>query len=331
MPHFNARNTPFDLDNATAYREWREWKLSRAAGGIEDLIVEVNDPRQLSDAEHAALLRTIRRNNMVIYVGKTGSDPDKSIPRAVAERFGLRQLNHNWLADDDGLTSLTVNDEGNHPLYIPYTNRAINWHTDGYYNPPEAQVHGLMLHCVHRAARGGENALMDHEIAYILLRDHNPAHIAALMQPDAMTIPPGTDMHGNLREAAAGPVFSVNPHSGDLHMRHTARRRNIEWKDDDSTRAAVTFLAQLLSSDSPYIYRGTLEPGSGLVSNNVLHDRGGFSDQQGLPQRLLYRARYFDRIADSGIENIDEVELATDSTHKKGGPVTGAALQSERH
>lgn len=309
MSHFNARNTPFSLGNTTAYGEWREWKLKQAAEGIEALIVRVNDPRQLSDHEYAALLHTIRHNNMVIYVGNTGSDPDKGIPRTVAERFGLRQLNHNWLADDDGMTSLTVNEDGDHPHYIPYTNRPINWHTDGYYNPNEAQVHGLMLHCVHRAARGGENALMDHEIAYILLRDENPDYIEALMQTDAMTIPPGTDMHGNLREAAIGPVFSINAQSGDLHMRYTARRRNIEWKNDNNTREAVSFLEQLLNSDSPYIYRGTLEPGMGLISNNVLHDRGGFSDQPGTPQRLLYRARYFDRIANSSIVDISENEL----------------------
>jgi alpha-ketoglutarate-dependent taurine dioxygenase len=328
MPHFNARNSPFALGNTTAYREWREWKLNRAAEGVEELIVEVNDPRQLSDTEYAALLHSVRRNNMVIYAGNTGSDPDKRIPRMVAERFGLRQLNHNWLADDDGLTSLTVNDDGEHPHYIPYTNRPINWHTDGYYNPNEAQVHGLMLHCVHRAARGGENALMDHEIAYILLRDENPDYIEALMQPDAMTIPPGTDMHGNLREAAVGPVFSIDPQSGNLHMRYTARRRNIEWSA--ASREAVAFLEQLLNSNSRYIYRGTLEPGMGLISNNVLHDRGGFSDLPGQPQRLLYRARYFDRIRDSGIEVITETELATDAAHKKGGPVTGAASISER-
>ncbi len=330
MPHFNARNSPFSLGNSIAYREWREWKLNRAAENIEELIVGVNDPRQLSDHEYAALHRCIRRNNMVIYAGNTGSDPDKSIPRTVAKRFGLRQLNHNWLADDDGLTSLTVNDDGDHPQYIPYTNRPINWHTDGYYNPNDAQVHGLMLHCVHRAARGGENALMDHEIAYILLRDENPDYIEALMQPDAMTIPPGTDMHGNLREAAIGPVFSINAQSGDLHMRYTARRRNIEWKSDGITRETVSFLESVLNSDSPYIYRGTLEPGMGLISNNVLHDRGGFSDQQGHPQRLLYRARYFDRIANSGIESIIETELRENTGQKKGDPVTGAASLSER-
>jgi hypothetical protein len=306
MPRFNTGNTPFSLGNSGAYQAWREWKLKHAAEGIEKLIVEVNDPRQLSDAEYGALLRSIHHNNMAIYVGNTGSNPDKAIPKSVAHRFGLHQLNHNWLADDDGLTSLTVNDDGEHPQYIPYTNRPINWHTDGYYNPNDAQVHGLMLHCVHRAARGGENALMDHEIAYLLLRDENPGHIEALMQADAMTIPPGTDMHGNLREAAVGPVFSINPQSGNLHMRYTARRRNIEWSN--ASREAVAFLEKLLSGDSPYIYRGTLEPGMGLISNNVLHDRGGFSDLPGQPKRLLYRARYFDRVAESGIETIGEDE-----------------------
>jgi len=330
MSHFNARNTPFALNNRAAYQQWRGWKLRHAAESLEELVVAVDDPRRLTDEEHAALLDVIRHNNMVIYAGTTGSDPDKTIPKTVAARFGLLQLNHNWLADDDGLTSLTVNDDGAHPYYIPYTNRPINWHTDGYYNPGDAQVQGLLLHCVHRAARGGENALLDHEIAYLLLRDENPDYIAALMQPDAMTIPPGTDMHGNLREAATGPVFSLNPQSGDLHMRYTARRRNIEWKSDPVVREAVAFLEHLLNSDSPYIYRGTLEPGMGLISNNVLHDRGGFSDLPGKPQRLLYRARYFDRIVGSGIDSISEAELDAGEGQKKGDPVAGAASLSEQ-
>jgi hypothetical protein len=41
-------------------------------------------------------------------------------------------------------------------------------------------VRGLILHCVQSAATGGENQLLDHEIAYILLRDENPDHIRAL-------------------------------------------------------------------------------------------------------------------------------------------------------
>jgi len=39
----------------------------------------------------------------------------------------------------------------------------------------------------------------------------------------------------------------------------------------------------------------TLQPGMGLLCNNVLHDRSGFTDDPARP-RLIYRARYHDRI-----------------------------------
>ena len=139
------------------------------------------------------------------------------------------------------------------------------------------------------------NALLDHEIAYLLLRDADPAFVAALMQPDAMTIPARRDDDGVARPAETGPVFSVDPHDGTLHMRYTARTRSIEWKDDPTVRAAVAFLGRLLATPSPYIFRLTLQPGMGLLSNNVLHDRSGFADDPERP-RLIYRARYYDRI-----------------------------------
>lgn len=287
--------SPFNLDNDDAYLRWRDKKLKQAPTAIDQLIVEISDPRTLTNGEYLKMRDIINRSNMVIYAGNTGTTADKELPMKLGRVFGLNRLNHNWLADDDGITSLTVNDEGDHPTYIPYTNRAIHWHTDGYYNPLNKQVHGLLLHCVHSAAVGGKNALMDHEIAYIQLRDRKPEYIDALMQPDAMTIPPGTDMHGNARPAAMGPVFSIQTATGALHMRYTARKRNILWKDDPLTLEAVTALEQLLASDTPYIYRGLLKPGMGLVSNNVLHDRSGFEDQDGQPKRLLYRARFFDR------------------------------------
>jgi hypothetical protein len=81
-------------------------------------------------------------------------------------------------------------------------------------------------------------------------------------------------------------------------MRYTARTRSIEWKQDEVSRAAVAYLEQILASDSPYIYSARLESGMGLLCNNVLHDRSGFNDNPDSP-RLLYRARYYDRIAQS--------------------------------
>jgi hypothetical protein len=148
---------------------------------------------------------------------------------------------------------------------------------------------------VRSAAAGGENALLDHEIAYLLLRDADPALVRALMQPDAMTIPARSDGGGVVRPAETGPVFRVDPQTGALHMRYTARTRSIEWKDDPAVREAAAFLERLLAGPSPHIHRLTLRPGMGLLCNNVLHDRAGFTDDAAQP-RLVYRARYCDRI-----------------------------------
>jgi hypothetical protein len=220
----------------------------------------------------------------------------------MGRRFGLQGLNKNWLADETGLTSLTVVTEGIRQQYIPYTNRAINWHTDGYYNSADKQIHALNLHVVQQAATGGDNALMDHEIAYLLLRDRNPHYIRALMNPRAMTIPARIDDGGTTaRREEPGPVFTILP-SGDLHMRYTIRVNNVIWADDPLTREALNYLKDILNSDSPYIFRGRLEAGMGLVSNNVLHDRAAFTDDE-THKRHYYRARYFDRLAGTGISD----------------------------
>jgi len=306
QPKFDAVSSPFSLDNNDLYQRWRDQKLKGYPKALGDLLVEINDARTLTDSEHAALLQRCRKTNMALYAGKTGTDPDPEIPLSMGRRFGLQILNKNWLADETGLTSLTVRDEGVRRNYIPYTNRAINWHTDGYYNTSSTQIHALNLHVTQQAASGGENALMDHEIAYILLRDRNPDYIRALMAPSAMTIPARIDEDGTVaRQEEPGPVFSIMP-SGDLHMRYTIRVNNVMWADDPLSRDALTYLRDILNSDSPYIYRGRLESGMGLVSNNVLHDRAAFTDDA-THRRHYYRARYFDRLAGTSIADIVEL------------------------
>ncbi len=289
---------PFELDNNSAYLRWREHKLDRAITDTGELVVEIRDPRALSKAEHAALLERCQRSNMVIYA--THADPvDEETVQQFGLQFGLASLDANWLAGEQGITRVTVcADDGQRQAYIPYTDRAIKWHTDGYYNPPERQVRGMILHCVHSAGQGGENRLLDHEIAYLMLRDENADFIRALSAADAMTIPERTDEQGVARAAQTGPVFSVNPASGALHMRYTARTRSIVWKQDATTLAAVAALEKLLASDLPHIHGLRLEPGMGLLCNNVLHDRAAFDDDTTAP-RLLFRARYHDRIAET--------------------------------
>jgi alpha-ketoglutarate-dependent taurine dioxygenase len=290
--------TPFDLDNTAAYLRWRDHKLNNAITETGELIVEIKDPRTLTQAEHAALLDRCRRSNMVIYASHTDA-ADEDLVRKFGSKFGLKSLDANWLADEDGISRVAVSaGDGIRQAYIPYTDRAIKWHTDGYYNPPGRQIRSFVLHCVRSAGQGGENRLMDHEIAYLMLRDSNVDLIRALSEPDAMTIPERIDEDGVARAAQTGPVFSVDPGSGNLHMRYTARTRSIVWKQDVTTLAAVAALEKLLSADLPHIHRARLEPGMGLLCNNVLHDRAAFSDDPDRP-RLLYRARYHELIASS--------------------------------
>jgi alpha-ketoglutarate-dependent taurine dioxygenase len=297
--------SPFLPENGLAFQQWKEAKLDGYPVMVSDLLVEVADPGALTPAEHGRLLAICRKTNMVVYASRVGSETDKDIPRKLGRQFGLERLDSNLLADEDAITSITVMPEKSGRGYIPYSNRRLLWHTDGYYNPPERQVRAFVLHCVHPAAEGGENALLDPEIAYLLLRDENPNHVRALMAPDAMTIP-ANDEAGGIRRAQTGPVFSVDSETGCLHMRYTARSRSIVWKDDEATRAAVHALERLLADDSPYVFRHQLSAGEGLLCNNVLHNRTAFADavDKGAP-RLIYRARYFDRIAGTGLCAID--------------------------
>lgn len=293
-PALAAGRSPFRLDDDAAWRRWREDKLARYPASIDDLIVEVKDPRAPSRAERQALLQRCARANMAIYASPV-RDADKGILRLLGAQLGLQRLDANWLADEDGVSQVTVAAGGGRQHYIPYTNRPLNWHTDGYYNPAARRIRAMLLHCVSPAATGGETMLMDHEIAYLLLRDHDPAQVAALLAPDAMTIPARTDEAGIARAEETGPVFHVDPVDGSLHLRYTARTRSIAWRQDAVTLAAVGSLERLLAGGSPWVHRLRLAAGMGIVSNNVLHARTAFEDAPG-SRRLLYRARYLDRI-----------------------------------
>jgi hypothetical protein len=292
MPAALLADNPFDLGDDDAYRRWRERKLADSPRSADDLLVEVADPLRLTATERAALLDRCERANMAVYVSAR-ADADSAIPRRIGEQLGLRTLDVNVMADDDGISPLSAVAAGPRSGFIPYTNRAIRWHTDGYYNPPPRRIRAMILHCVQRAEAGGENRLLDHELAYIALRDADPAHVAALMRADAMTIPARSEEGEVARGDQTGPVFSIDD-DGRLHMRYTARTRSIAWKDDAAVRAATGALLRVLETD-PHVLCLRQEPGMGIVCNNVLHDRAPFTDSP-RHTRLVLRARYHERI-----------------------------------
>ncbi|MCK5263280.1 MAG: taurine catabolism dioxygenase TauD, partial [Gammaproteobacteria bacterium] len=111
--------SPFSLENEDLYNRWRDQKLKNYPQGLGDLLVEINDPRKLTDTEFEALQSRCRKTNMALYASKTGTDPDPEIPLSMGRRFGLESINKNWLADETGLTSLKVVDSGIRQQYIP--------------------------------------------------------------------------------------------------------------------------------------------------------------------------------------------------------------------
>ncbi len=296
---------PYDLDDHQAYAAWRERKLATYPRSADELVVRVKDPRALSPSERDAILRACQRANMAIYDLQYPCDlSGHELVATLGAQFGLRDLDCNLYSDEACISALQVSSERRKHEYIPYTNRPIRWHTDGYYNDTAHRVLAMVLHCERPAAQGGENLLLDHELVYLRLRDENPRHIAALMQADAMTIPANVEEGVEIRPAQTGPVFSVDPDSGQLHMRYTARTRSIEWKPDDDTRAAVHALEAILADTSMGQFRHRLGAGQGVICNNVLHTRTAFEDHAPPGEgRLMYRARYYQRVGPCAAES----------------------------
>jgi alpha-ketoglutarate-dependent taurine dioxygenase len=294
-------DSPFYRTNNTAYLQWREEKLSYSKPALSDLLVRIKDPYQLSNDEKTAMIERCENYNMVIYQ-LSHSDgqadyQDKSLVHVLAKQLGMENLDANLRADEDSVSSLEVRAQvGNQ--YIPYTNKALSWHTDGYYNPLEKQIFGIIMHCVRPAAEGGVNSLLNPENVYIRLRDENPDYIEALMHPEAMTIPDNVEAGKVIREAQAGPVFMVKPpigsEAGRLHMRFSARKRNIIWRDTPDTFNAVDMINRLMAEEKN-VFKVRLKAGQGIICNNVLHNRGSFIDSDD-EKRLIYRARYYEAV-----------------------------------
>ena len=55
-----------------------------------------------------------------------------------------------------------------------------------------------------------------------------------------------------------------------------------------------------LMADEDNIFKVRLDAGQGIICNNVLHNRSGFTDDE-KQKRLIYRARYYDAVTQTNI------------------------------
>ena len=137
-----------------------------------------------------ALLQRCARWNMAVYRSAERRRRQGHRRAPSVRQLGLHRLDANWLADEDGISSITVSRAATAAAASSPTptGRSSGTPTATTTRPHAASAPWCCTACGRRE-RAASNALLDHELAYIALRDASPRWMRALMAPDAMTIP----------------------------------------------------------------------------------------------------------------------------------------------
>ena len=278
------------LDNPSDdYKRWADKKLAGFTNKIDNLLVEINNPLNISSAEKNQIIQIINANNMVFFsVNKQAPNMKEQI-KSYASMLGMGDYELDSKSDIDGLTEIKIYEKSNQESgYIPYSDKPLNWHTDGYYNDRENSILSWLLYCVSPSENGGVNRYMDHEIAYILYNE-NYQNIGKLMISDSYIIP---ENKSNGRVEIRNPVFSFEKQK--LNMKFTMRGKNIIW--NNKIKDDVNDLKKIIENSHDYHITHKLQSGQGIIANNVIHMRTAFTNSEN-NNRLLYRLRSKKRVS----------------------------------
>ena len=265
--------------------EWASKKDLDIPSNINDLKVSISDINHVSKAEISQIKQKLTKFNCCIYASGTNLDDNSKIMR-FAQSLGMRTFDsHN--IDDSAISTISADKNENNMRYIPYTNKGLNWHTDGYYD--SKPIFSWLLHCIEPALSGGENFLLDHELAireYILKYDD----IIYLTNNETFSIP--TDEVAK-REITSNYVCDMNNEYKKLHMNFSMRKENIIVNKD--SESAMSKLIKIIKEDcKKYHLTYKLSKSEGIVSNNILHGRNAFKD--GRVMRKILRIRSHERL-----------------------------------
>lgn len=238
----------------------------------------------------AQLCKNVEHVGFSVYEWK---DKPIDVPKSTAQLLQLLSLH----AGDKGvmrevgelslLQDLSGTPKGRFPPYQP---KAMNWHTDGYYNDAAETIRCFTLHCVAPAAEGGALILMDDAYLIFALWQENSELVALLSHPEAMTLPGNKDKEGHNRPDRSAPVISRN-NDESLSMRFTTRTQHIQWRCND-THAAALRASELITANSQWHTRIMLQENQGVITRNVLHAREQFTDAPEQPKRQMLRGRF---------------------------------------
>ena len=266
------------------FLRWAEEKEKNIPQNTDGISVNIHDINNVKISEIAKIKETIYKYNSCIYSSKIALKSNTNLLKFV-ELVGMRTYDCNNI-DSNEISTITPlqNSEIN---YIPYTDKPLNWHTDGYYD--KKSIFSWLLHCVNPATQGGENYLLDHELVlreYLLRNDD----INNLMAEDALTIPASKDTS---RPEISTYIFSFKNKYRRLHMRFSMRKDNIGTSAKASP--AIIKLKEIIENDcAKYSLTYKLQKNEGIITNNILHGRKAFKDDK--VKRKLLRIRSYERL-----------------------------------
>lgn len=301
----NKLAAPLDGLSA-AFLRWREQRLADAPANHWQPACHQLQPghdHALETDVLSAMCADIDSYGFTYYQLPTDYPDTTGAVNSLHRQLGLTDTDSSVLAEETGGPSATAPATGSTRLsrlenrpdtpdnrFLPYTNKAMNWHSDGYYNAPDEEVRSFTLYCVSQAARGGALTILDPHLLLIALYDVNPDAVARLSHPEAMTLPANKDELGHDRPDRHAAVFFSDV-GGRLGTRFTMRQRNIGWRDQP-TRQAMQQAVDVAIGLQQWHISLRLQPGQGLISRNVLHRREAFEDAPGQARRQMLRGRF---------------------------------------
>lgn len=280
---------PARFDGQSAdYQQWRDHRLQLASTTAPPVILS---PKltQAQDERLKQLCNDVHSHGYAVYQWSEPSENTNRDLTALHEKLSLHSYDKGVVHDDNGLSLLTDLSGTSQGRFIPYTPRAMSWHTDGYYNTMDQSLGCFTLHCINPAHSGGALTLLDHQLILIALYDKNPQWVALLSHPQAMTLPANTDDVGHDRPDRHSPVLFIRS-DGSPGAHFTTRTKNIEWRNPE-TLAAAQAMKALIDESSHWHQTLTLSAGQGVITRNILHRREAYTDDPDTPRKML-RGRY---------------------------------------
>lgn len=279
----DSAGLPVPLDGQSAqYQAWKQQRLQ-----MQDRLSQTNSyppanslsPNDRTHDSSETLKRIcteVRDTGFSLYQWNESPHTISSAVEQLHRQLSLTTRDTGVLQADAGLSLLQDLSGTAKGRFVPYTARAMGWHTDGYYNAPGQTLRCFTLHCIHPAASGGALTVVDPELLLIALYDDDPQLVAHLCHPQCMTLPANKDDVGHDRPDRHVPVLFAHT-DGTLGLRFTTRTQHISWHSAE-TKAAAERLAELIDLHPQWHQSIRLDSGQGIITRNILHRRDAFSD-----------------------------------------------------